>query len=235
MTEGQSELLKTLHEIAELDAALIGIQAEAKKVQSEIAVRLQSNKKREADLALAKKALLDKRAAEDREEKRIRDERSKLEGRRAALATLNDYKSQLSAEREIDHSAKELDEHEESTLKMLQEVEDLEKKLKDLEVELAASLKEYEAAYADALALIKTLDGRLKEKSATRKSLAAGLEKTVLDNYERARAKYPQDPLAHIENGTCVKCFMQVGPQVVVEIQKGMLNRCRGCGRILFL
>lgn len=234
MTEQSTGVLDTLHKIADLDAALAYIQREAKKIQNDIAARLQANKRSEIDSETLKKNLSDKRLAADREEKRIRDERAKLVDRRKALATLNDYKSQMSAEREIDHAAKELDEHEDLALKVLQEVEDLEKKLKEITLALADSIKEYEVAYSDALVHIKSLDSRHKEKSAQRKELAATLDKNSLDAYERARSKFPQDPLASVENGSCVKCFMHVGPQALVEIQQGRLNRCPGCGRILY-
>jgi predicted nucleic acid-binding Zn-ribbon protein len=58
----------------------------------------------------------------------------------------------------------------------------------------------------------------------------------VLTVYNRTVSRFPTDPIVDVVNrDSCAGCFMKVGPQVAVQISRGDVVKCPGCGRILKL
>jgi predicted nucleic acid-binding Zn-ribbon protein len=54
--------------------------------------------------------------------------------------------------------------------------------------------------------------------------------------YNRVVGRFPADPIVDVVNrDSCAGCFMKVGPQVPVQISRGDVVKCPGCGRILKL
>ena len=176
-----------------------------------------------------------KRLEYQRGEREIRDEQEKLTQRRKALSTLNNYKVQQSAEREIESHAQALRQREDTLLTSLQEVDDLEAQLKTLALKAESALQEHAALEEETKQLFATLRERVTAYEAERKTLIVHLDAPTLKLYERTRARYPADCVVEIKNGSCVGCFMSVGPQTVLQIHRGeKLVQCPGCGRIVF-
>jgi len=60
------------------------------------------------------------------------------------------------------------------------------------------------------------------------------LEAGTLRLYERVRAKYPAQPVAVADNGSCSACFRSLPPQLFNEVLQGeKILQCPGCARIL--
>ena len=236
MSDSYKDLLSNLVQISRVDSSLAGIEAERARANAEMAALAQSLKLARNETAVVQAALKEKQAKVHCDELRVRDEREKLVARRKALVTLNNYKLQQSAEKEIEYAAKQLDAQEDLVIKLMEEVEALtsrhataasaqaalEKKIEDekLEIEsLFVNLKERE-------------DNCLDQKAALITKVDAG----SLGVYNRVRERYPKDAVVALNGGNCTGCLMQLGPQILVQLSKAnAVIKCRGCGRILFL
>lgn len=233
----EKTILSSLVEVAKVDASLARMDAEKKKLETEFSRRLETLKKKGHEQSQTTKALDERRGVYNREEKTIKEEREKIVQRRRALATMNNYKVQQAAERELDHAGRQLTAREDTLIVILQEVENLEKSLKSIQDEIAQLTSEKEAFEADARTTLQNLDTRTKEQKQAREGLTVGINPSFLQQYDRVKDKFPADPLAKALDGkTCSCCSMQLGPQVMVQLHRGeALIKCPGCGRILYL
>jgi predicted nucleic acid-binding Zn-ribbon protein len=238
MAETQSvPVLPLLIQLSKLDSRIAILQVQLKQIDAEHKARSQAMatvmQKREARGRL----LADKKALVAREEKGVKLERDKINDRRRALSTLNNYKLQQAAEREIDYVSKQIGQREDLLLGLMREVEVLEKELVDVDTSLQGMQDELAVFentsgenVADYTAQLATLQGE-----RTQQAQAVG-NPQVLTLYNRIVSRFPTDPIVDVVNrASCAGCFMKVGPQVPVQISRGDVVKCPGCGRILKL
>ena len=236
MTQENSSLLKNLIALSKVDIALARITSEKKKIEKDVLSLHGEIQKEEKDRAQKISLHSQKDAGYKKEEKRLRDEQEKLVSRRKALTTLNNYKLQQAAEKEIEHVSRQLSSQEEALLDVLQEVEELAAQIKAHDESLAEQKKKYDKLISEARKSLADLEKRSIEKKSERTLLANSIESKSLVIYERVKERFIMDPLVEVVNNLCKGCNMQIGPQVLVLIGKGdSLVRCPGCARILYV
>ncbi len=236
MTANIPELLQILPKLGKVDSLIAGILAERKRVEKSLADKDKELKKAESEVASKKKLLKERQSQYQKDENELTNERDKLVSRRKALTTLNNYKVQQAAEKEIELAAKALNSREDTLLGGMEEIEKLEKEVavqNDKGSELRAAFLEFEK---ESLETFKTLEERLARQQETRRELTQHIDAPTLSYYEKIRERFPQNPVVESQKGTCSGCFMQLGPQNTLKIARAeALIRCPGCGRILFL
>lgn len=238
MSESQSSpVLSLLIQLSKLDSQIAVLQAQLKKIDGEQKSRTQAlatlAQKREA----RGKILNDKRSLVAREEKGIKLERDKINDRRRALGTLNNYKLQQAAEREIDYVSKQIGQREDLLLGLMREVEALEKEISEVDTSLQGlkdELQVFEKASGENVADYKAQLAILQEERGLHAQSIGGSPALAL--YNRIVGRFPSDPIVDVVNrDSCAGCFMKVGPQVPVQISRGDVVKCPGCARILKL
>ena len=236
MTIDNKTLLSRLIDLSKIDVALARINADKKKLESELLVLHNTMKKDEAEKAQKQKNFDEKNTRYQREEKRLRDEAEKLVTRRKALTSLNNYKLQQSAEKEIEHASRQIAAQEEALLSNLDEVEHLKTDISKLDESLAVQKKLYKEKVTDAKAALVNMEERAGQHNRNRQELVVTIDQKNLTIYERVKERHIMDPLVTVNNNLCTGCNMQIGPQVLVLIGKGdSLVRCPGCARILYV
>jgi len=234
MSETPITLLASLIEISRLDALLAGIAAERRKLEKQLADRSAALQAAEGVAATKARVAAEREAHYQREERSLKDERQKLVDRRKAVATLSSYKLQQAAQREIDHATEGLDTHEEQVIKFLSEVESSKSAALTAQAGVANEREEVEALRRETAATLATLATREGDYKQARAGIAAQVDPAALTQYSRIASRYPANAVVKVNGSTCSGCFMQVGPQVLVQIARGQsLVRCPGCGRIL--
>jgi predicted nucleic acid-binding Zn-ribbon protein len=238
MVEAQlPPVLPVLIQLSKLDSQIAILQAQLKKIEGEQKSRMQAvatvSQKREARA----KILADKKALVSREEKGIKLERDKINDRRRALGTLNNYKLQQAAEREIDYVSKQIGQREELLLGLMREVEVLEKEISEVDTLLQGMKDELQVFEKTAGEHVADYTAQLTALQQERAQLAQSIGNAqALTLYNRIVTRFPTDPIVDVVNrDSCAGCFMKVGPQVSVQISRGDVVKCPGCGRILKL
>jgi predicted nucleic acid-binding Zn-ribbon protein len=95
-------------------------------------------------------------------------------------------------------------------------------------------LSAFEKAAAEAAVVVNEELKSLQADRAKQAQVIGNVQ--VLTNYGRVVAKFPSDPIVDVVNrDSCAGCFMKLGPQVPVQISRGDVVKCPGCGRILKL
>ena len=237
MGDTEKSILQKVREISSLDVLIARIEREQRELKSAAEKRKNQIGEEEKRSAVRQKLMDEKKTLYNREEKSLRDNRDKLNERRKALDTLNNYKLQQAALREVDFSSKELSGREDQLIGLLGEVSTLEDDI----TKLSGSIKELQtssAAYeAEIAATLEETTARMQEYQKERQEIASSIsDQTSLTTYRRAKDKYPHDPVVPLKDGqSCTGCYMKVGPQILVQVSRGEIVRCPGCGRIVHL
>jgi predicted nucleic acid-binding Zn-ribbon protein len=229
--------LPIIIQLSKLDVQIATLSAQKKKLESDLGGRKQVLASHEAKKAAREKVLGEKKTLCAKEEKSVKAERDKINERRAALNTLNNYKLQQAAEREIDYTAKQIGQREDLLLGLMREVETLEKEVADATVVINGLNDEFVAFHKESSETIKGLDDQLAGLTKERAEHASQLTgQSVLLVYNRIRDRFPSNPVVEVANrDSCSGCFMKLGPQVVVQVSRQDVVKCPGCGRILRL
>ena len=229
--------LPTLIEISKLDVQIALLSAQKKKLEGELAARKQVIVAHDAKRSARAKVLAEKKLLCDREEKSTKHERDRINERRAALNTLNNYKLQQAAEREIDFVAKQIGQREDLLLGLMREIETMEKDLVDTESVIKGLQDEFSALEKESTEAIQGIDSQLQTLNGERAAQAGILAgQKCLVEYNRIKDRFPSNPIVEVLNrDSCAGCFMKLGPQVGVLVSRGDVVKCPGCGRMLRL
>jgi predicted nucleic acid-binding Zn-ribbon protein len=238
MTDSNTaSILSSLIAIGKIDILLAGVLGRKKQIEGDLVARRQLVRGQEGKLESRRKVLDEKRALYAREEKSVKAERDKVNDRRQALGSLNNYKVQQAAEKEISFVSKQIGQREELMMGLLRDIEVLEREVTDLQTAVTGGRDELEACEKDSQSSLVALDAELQQLQARRsEQLEAIGPHPAVSAYNRIRDKFPMNPIVEVMNRTsCSGCHINVGPQVIVQLGRGEVVKCSGCGRLLFL
>lgn len=235
MSEQVAALIAKFRQISELDLKLAQALAEKNKLNQKIEDQQKLVNDQEQKCLETVNALQEKERHQVNQEKHIKAEREKLDQRRRALKTLNDYKLQEKAEKEIDHANRQLSVQEDQLIAVLDEVQKLqeektasEESLEQVKAELDQILKDAEETFANHDQVITNAD---QEKQ----QMTADISPRDLSFFSGVSERFPGGALAKLENQCCGACFVKVSPQVMVKAARcDEIVQCQSCGRILF-
>ncbi len=236
MNNDQTTVLSKLIIISKIDGALARLRAERKKLEADLVSQTNLIKKTKSEHDIKAKDVAEKKQRNQREEKNLKEEQEKLVARRKALNTLGNYKLQQAAEKEIDHANRQLSVREESLISTLDANEKIETEVKALADALLSQQSEYEKSQTEISEALANYAAREKDHTTERQIVAATIDAAQLAIYDRVCERYPADAVVAVNGSSCSGCFMQVAPQILVQIARGdALMKCRGCARILYV
>ena len=229
-------LISRLRSLSEIDANLLRIVSERKKLQKQYEQLNQEIEALKKDLAqLQAKSAKDK-ASYERESNKVKVERESLAARRRALATLGNYKLQEAASREIDAAEALLSSHEDTLVNLLDSSDISEKSATERELLLLDKEEARSEMVKNMKPSLDTLAERQAKHEQARAEIAATIDSKDLATYEGVRKKMAPDTLAPIVSGACDFCNLQTPPQMLILVASGnSIQKCRGCSRILFV
>ncbi|NMC62720.1 MAG: hypothetical protein GYA55_06065 [SAR324 cluster bacterium] len=238
MAEDLRTSLQNLIALGKVDIALARILAEKKQLTERFAKKTTDLRQAENNLALKMKVYNERKARFDKEENSIKEEREKLVARRKSLASLNNYKVQQAAEKEIEHANRSLSVREEAMLESLGELEAAISENKAMEDAVVKHRAEKAELEAEIKAIFPELESKEKNLRKEREKRAALVLPAYMHNYDRIKSQYFGDAIVpvNMQSKSCSGCFIQIRPQIIVELHKGdKIVNCPGCGRIIYI
>lgn len=157
----------------------------------------------------------------------------KLQGQLYTLKTNKEYSTMLT---EIEGVKTDNSLIEEDIIKFMDETEFIKKKIleeKELfKLEEAKSQKGKESIDLKA----KEIEARLAELNEKRNGITPGIEKQIIARYEKILKNKDGLAIAHIEDGSCGGCHMNLPPQVISDVKlREDIVVCGSCLRILYI
>ncbi len=170
-------------------------------------------------------------------ERQISENKTYLERADRNLKHSQNQKEYETAMRETDALQKQIAAFETQIVETMEEVETLETELEGRAEEISTLDTKRDAALSEFDALVskdrKEYDAELKHRAAAFATLPARLASVYDRMAQRSRDGIA---VAEVVNGSCSACYMQLRPQVQLNVKKGdEIITCESCTRILYL
>jgi predicted nucleic acid-binding Zn-ribbon protein len=229
------EQLELLWELQKIDLELKSIKEERERYPKEIKKlderqtiekeRVQKEKERVESL---EKTRRQKEGHLNVEQEKIK----KAERRMSEVKTNKEYQALLT---EIDMIKEANSRIEEEVLQVLDEIDELKKDLFRREKEVGITLEKIEGERKNIQEKMALDDKVWKEQMERREVLSKQIESKLYKLYNTLKDKRGGVGVVNVKNETCQGCFVNVPPQMFIEVQKNnALIRCPHCNRILY-
>ncbi|MFN2435909.1 MAG: zinc ribbon domain-containing protein [Desulfotignum sp.] len=235
MNETLKKEIETLVRLQQIELEMIRLQQEVDKVENEkkgLAARLSAFETAlEADrLALAQ---IQQQCTDLEQEIQVVNDRIIKSNETLRMVKTNkEYQVLL---REVDDNKKRKNGLEDHVLTLYEQREAAEIRLKETEAQYLELKQQILAEQAKIDEL--TMDDReqLAELEEQQRSIGASLDPALLTRFRRIARMNQGQAVARISDETCMGCFMNVPPQLCIEVQRGnQMISCPQCSRILY-
>lgn len=235
MDETLKKEIETLVRLQQIELEMIRLQQEVDKVENEkkgLAARLAAFESAlEADrLALAQ---VQQQCTDLEQEIQVVNDRIIKSNETLRMVKTNkEYQVLL---REVDDNKKRKNGLEDHVLTLYEQREAAEIRLKETEAQYLELKQQILAEQAKIDEL--TMDDReqLAELEEQQRSIGESLNPVLLNRFRRIARMNQGQAVARISDETCMGCFMNVPPQLCIEVQRGnQMISCPQCSRILY-
>ena len=229
------EQLELLWELQKIDLELKGIKEEKDRYPKEMK-KLDEKQKIEKERVQKEKERVESLEKIRRQkEGHLNLEQEKIkraEGRMSEAKTNKEYQALLS---EIDAIKEANGRMEEEILQVLDEIDELKKDLSKREKEVGTTLEKIETERKKIQEKMAHDEKLWSEQMERREILSKQIESKLFKIYNTLKEKRQGVGVVNVKNETCQGCFVNVPPQMFIEVQKNnALIRCPNCNRILF-
>lgn len=231
------DVIRSLLDLQEVDRDLHRVLEELKRLPAERGAR-------QAELTRLASAAGEKKLAAKNVRVRIKEhEDAAVAGRQRIRKLENDMAqaradAQLHAffEHQIKSLKKEVSTSEDDGLKLLEQVELLDREAADLQLKHDAELKVFELFAANIAREVEAAEAKRAKLEAERaKRMKGDIAPEVLQDYERLLRSRGGIALAQLDGRQCQACFMDMPTNMTVRVARGAeLVRCPSCDRILY-
>ena len=156
----------------------------------------------------------------------------KVETKLYEVKTNKEYQAIL---KEIETARAANDKTEEEIILLMERVEELKKDYQSAGKHLSKREKEAAEEIRDLEKEIKTVDGVVADLRSQKERLLKDVGEDLKARYRILIEKRGGVAVVNVKNGTCLGCFMNIPPQLFIEVMKNSkLITCPSCNRIFF-
>lgn len=230
----QEEIMRLI-ELQNIDLEILKIE----KAVTEIPQSLQKSQKEKEQLLQKIESLRaiieEKNKQKNLFEEELKQEYQRLKSTQARLIQIRGTREYQLLLREIEEIKKANKLKEEEILKLMEEVENLEKQKEKLEQELNKVEEVYNLEKQKFEAFCAELNKTKEKLLKKRESISKKIPSNLLKKYELIKAKKGGIGIAPVDNYVCEGCHMSIPPQLYNEVQKdNRYYECPHCKRLIF-
>jgi len=227
--------LKLLWELQKIDLELKAIKEEKDRYPREIKKLDERQKVEKERIQKEREKVESLEKTRRQKEGHLNAEQEKIkraEGRMSEVKTNKEYQALLT---EIDVLKEANSRMEEEILQVMDEIDDLKKNLSKREKEMGGTLEKIEGERKKLQEKMVLGEKAWNEQVERREVLSKQIESRLVKLYTTLKEKRQGVGVVSVENETCQGCFVNVPPQMFIEVQKNnALIRCPHCNRILY-
>jgi predicted nucleic acid-binding Zn-ribbon protein len=229
------EQLKLLWELQKIDLELKGIKEEKDRYPKEIKKLDEKQKIEKERIQKEREKIESLEKTRRQKEGHLNTEQEKIkraEGRMSEVKTNKEYQALLS---EIDTIKESNSRIEEEILQVMDEIDELKKDLSKREKDMGSTLEKIEGERKKLQEKTAQGEKAWSERVERRELLSKQIESKMVKLYNTLKEKRQGVGVVSVKNETCQGCFLNVPPQMFIEVQKNnALVRCPHCNRILY-
>lgn len=197
---------------------------------------LEEDFRKEEEKVISQRSELEKVQKERRrKEKELEEEIERVKKAEARVFEIKTNKEYQAVQKELENAKKLNKQQEEEILEILESLEEMEKHLQKAEKALEVRRKECQRQISDLQQKAASFDQEMASQVQRREERRKEISPDLLSKYCRLREKRQGVAVAQVMNGVCHACYMNLRPQLYIELQKQeTLIFCPNCNRILF-
>jgi hypothetical protein len=227
--------LRLLWELQKIDLELKAIREEKERYPKEIKKLDEKQKIEKERIQKEREKVESLEKTRRQKEGHLNVEQEKIkraEGRMSEVKTNKEYQALLN---EIDAMKGANSRIEEEILQVMDEIDEVKKDLSKREKEMGSILEKLEEERKKLQEKMAHGEEAWKERVERRDLLSKQIESKLVKLYHTLKEKRQGVGVVSVKNETCQGCFVNVPPQLFIEVQKNnALVRCPHCNRILF-
>jgi len=172
------------------------------------------------------------RKGKEKELELEKDKIKKFESRLYEVKTNKEYQALL---KEIETAKQANDKQEEEIIEIMVKMEDLKKDIESTSKLLKEKQKVGEVEKKKLLNEIESIDKTITDLKQQRDNLLSVVDKTLRETYTILISRRDGMAVVNVKNGVCLGCFMNIPPQLFIEVTKNnRLIQCPSCNRIFY-
>jgi uncharacterized protein len=212
--ENERKLLLAPKKIEGMDKEIKGIKDKVEKEKGMIEELEKERKRKEKELDVEKEKI------------------KKFESRLYEVKTNKEYQALL---KEIEGTKETNDKTEEEIIIIMEKVEELKKDFESSLTHLKKREKESENEINRLEKEINSMDKTIMELKQSRDKLLSTVSDNLRATYNTLIEKRNGIAVVNVKNGVCLGCFMNIPPQLFIEVTKNrQLILCPSCNRIFY-
>ncbi|MCK5100115.1 MAG: nucleotide-binding protein [Desulfobacteraceae bacterium] len=222
------KLQEAEQEIIRLNTVLAGFELEKKKISKELS-EFEDVFNKDKDEYQA----IDSTCKEYENEIQLVLDRIRKSNEKLRMVKTN--KEYQALKRELDDNTKRKLSLEDELFDHTEKKEEIEKKLEEREKDFVQLTEKINSEKEDIDKNSKDDLGSLEEYKAKKKKLGVNLDSKIFEQFKIIAKMHDGEAVAQGKNEVCMGCFMNIPPQLFIEIQRGdKLIKCPQCSRFLF-
>lgn len=223
-----AKLQKAEQEIIRLDNVLLGFNQEKKKIGIEL-LEFEDLLNIEKD----KFKVVDSLCKEYENEIQVLLDRIQKSNENLRMVKTN--KEYQALKRELDDNTKRKSSLEDELFEQIEKKEEIQKILEEREKDYVQLKERIESEKEDIDKKSKDDRGSLEEFKIQKKKIGESLDPTIFEQFKIISKMNGGEAVAQGKNEVCMGCFMNIPPQLFIEVQRGdKLIKCPQCSRFLF-
>jgi len=229
------EQLLLLVDLQKIDLKIYNIKKEIEKLPNELNKLRQEFEPRLKAYEEKKKQLKEKEVENMKTQMELKEKEELLKELQQKLYQVKNAKELNAIDAEINTTKKSISELEEKGIKLIDEIDNLKKELKEEEQIIQAEQNNIN----DLQKQISEEENKNKKQLETltkeREKIASEISSDILSDYEFIAKNKNGVGIVAIKNGVCTGCYMTLPPQMIHDIRKGIkIYHCQFCARILY-
>jgi len=229
------DVLKKLLELQECDQKILQTQEQLRRVPIERQMATERYSVAHEKVEATRKKIKELETQRRELELKVKEKQEKI-----VQYTNQQYQTKKNEEyralaNEIEKAKQEIVAIEDQELAIMEEIDTLEKNLKDYIRQEEAMKKEVDEQLAELKKHEEALTATMKSLEVKRANLAQGVESGILARYERLLKNKGGKVVVGIERGVCGGCHVRLNRQIVVDcMAQTEILYCPNCGRMLY-
>jgi predicted nucleic acid-binding Zn-ribbon protein len=232
--ETLNEELLTLCRVQKIDTEIIG--NEKKRILAPQGIEeMQKEVAQTKDRLVREKEVIEELEKERRKkEQELETEKTKIMKVEAKLHEVKTNKEYQAILKETETARAENEKIEEDIISLMERTEELKKDYQSGMKELNKREKEVQEEVRELEKEIETVDGAIEKLRHERERLLTEVSPDLKKRYNILIEKRGGIAVVNVKNGTCLGCFMNIPPQLFIEVmKKSEALTCPSCNRIL--
>ncbi|MGD9579342.1 MAG: zinc ribbon domain-containing protein [Syntrophorhabdus sp.] len=227
--------LKTVYEAQKIDMQIIENERKLASTPKKIEKMDSDIKAMHEKISKEKEILEELEKERKRKEKELELEKEKIKKFESKLYEVKTNKEYQALLKEIETAKQANDKEEEEIIEIMVKIEDLKKDFETTSKLLKEKEKVAEVEKKKLLNEMDSVDKTINELKQQRDNLLSVVDNTLRETYNRLISRRGGMAVVNVKNGVCLGCFMNIPPQLFIEVTKNKrLILCPSCNRIFY-